>query len=127
LEIRDKVEGVLKLEKQIDLAAMRKRLRKQQKVLNKRIEVEMKKAGPDSIANPDRADLAHDYSSRERRISMVEQLEDQLDEVGKALKRIEDDAYGRCTNCGNFILPERLEALPYAELCIDCQRLEVTR
>jgi DnaK suppressor protein len=115
------------LEQQIDLAVMQKRLRKQQKVLNKRIEVERKKAGPGSVANPDRADLAHDYSSRERRISMVEQLEDQLDEIEKALERIEDGTYGHCNNCGNFILPERLEALPYAELCIDCQRLEVTR
>jgi DnaK suppressor protein len=115
------------LEKQIDLALMRNRLRKQQKVLNKRIDVEMKKAEPGSLANPDRADLALDYSSRARRVSMVDQLEDQLDEIGKALQRIDDGTYGKCNDCGNYILPERLEALPYAELCIDCQRLEATR
>jgi DnaK suppressor protein len=51
-------------------------------------------------------------------------LEDQLAEVNKALERIEEGTYGICTNCGKNILPERLEALPYAELCIDCQRQE---
>jgi DnaK suppressor protein len=113
------------MEKKLDLAIMQKRLRKQQKVLSTRIKVEKEKAEPDSVANPDRADLAHDYSYRARRISMVEQLEDQLDDIGKALQRIEEGTYGKCNHCGNPILPERLEALPYAELCIDCQRLDV--
>lgn len=110
------------MEKQIDLTKIQKRLKKQRKVLGTRLEVEKEKAEPGSVANPDRADLAHDYSYRARRLSMVEQLEEQLDETKEALKRIEAGTYGRCTNCGNFILPERLEALPSAELCIDCQR-----
>ena len=38
-------------------------------------------------------------------------------------KRIEDGTYGICTNCGRPISEERLEALPWAELCIDCARL----
>jgi RNA polymerase-binding transcription factor len=52
----------------------------------------------------------------------LEQLEEQLADVDKALERMEEGTYGICTNCGKAILPERLEALPYAELCIDCQR-----
>lgn len=114
----------MNIEKQIDLDEMQKRLKKEQKVLNTRIKVEREKAEPGSVANPDRADLAYDYSYRARRLSMVEQLEEQLDETRKALQRIDEGRYGQCTNCGNFILPERLEALPSAELCIDCQRLE---
>jgi RNA polymerase-binding transcription factor DksA len=78
------------------------------------------------MANPDRADLAHDYSYRARCISMADQLEDQQDEIRKALQRIEDGTYGQCNHCEKFILPERLKVLPHAELCIDCQRLEVT-
>jgi len=113
------------MEMQINLDKMRKRLKKQQNVLTDRIEEEKEKASPNSIANPDRADLASDYSYRARRLSMVEQLEEQLDETTQALKRIEEGTYGRCTNCGNFIMPERLEALPSAELCINCQRQEV--
>ena len=110
------------MEVQIDLAQMRKRLRKQQKVLKERVEVESQRAKPSHLANPDRADMAYDYAYRSRRLSLLEQLEDQLADVDKALKRIEEGTYGICTNCGNNILPERLEALPSAELCIDCQR-----
>ena len=109
---------------QIDVDQMRKRLRKQQKVLNEQIEVESKKVKPSLMANPDRADLAYDYAYRARRLSLLEQLEDRLAEVEKAIKRIDERTYGICTNCGNMILPERLEALPYAQLCIDCQRKE---
>jgi DnaK suppressor protein len=109
---------------QIDIEKMEKRLRKEQKVLNEQIEVESKKVKPSLMANPDRADLAYDYAYRARRMSLLDQLEDRLAEVKKALKRIDEGTYGICTNCGKTILPERLEALPYAELCIDCQRKE---
>ena len=114
------------MELQIDLEQMRKRLRKQQKVLKERVEVESQRAKPSQLANPDRADMAYDYAYRSRRLSLLEQLEDQLAEVNKALKRIDEETYGICTNCGKNILPERLEALPSAELCIDCQRQEGT-
>lgn len=112
------------MELQIDLEHMQKRLRKRQKVLSEQVEIERKKTEPSSLANPDRADLAYDYAYRSRRLSLLEQLEDQLSEVNKALKRMEEGTYGFCTNCRKAILPERLEALPYAELCIDCQRKE---
>ncbi len=112
------------MEKQIDLAAMQNRLKKQQKVLKTRVKAERERSGPNSLANPDRADLAYDYAYRDRRLSMLDQLEDQLIETKEALQRIEDGTYGRCTNCGEFILPERLEALPAAPLCINCQRQE---
>lgn len=45
-----------------------------------------------------------------------------LAEIDAALKRIEDGTYGTCTNCGKAISPERLEAYPWASLCIDCKR-----
>lgn len=110
------------MENQIDLTVRERRLKKKQKVLSRRIKVEREKAKPGSMANPDRADLASDYSFRARRISLLEQLEIQLDETRQALERIEHGTYGQCTNCGEFILPERLAALPSAPLCIDCQR-----
>jgi len=113
------------MHKQVDITSMKRRLKKREKVVSTRIRIEREKEKPGSVINPDRADLAHAYSSRARRTSMMEQFEDQLDEIMKALQRIEDGIYGQCTNCGNLILPERLEALPRAELCIDCQRLEI--
>ena len=44
--------------------------------------------------------------------------------IDAALKRIDDGTYGRCERCGNAIEPERLEALPWATLCIDDKRRE---
>jgi len=107
---------------QIDLERMRKRLRKRQKVLSEQIKSKREKAKSSRVANPDRVDLADDYAYRARRKFLLEQWEDQLSEINRALKRIDEGAYGICESCGNAILVERLEALPYAELCIDCQR-----
>ena len=45
--------------------------------------------------------------------------------IDKALAKIEDGTYGTCERCGKPIGAERLEALPYAELCIDCKRLSL--
>jgi RNA polymerase-binding transcription factor len=121
-----KIERSDKMQMQIDLEQMRIRLRKEQKILHERVEVERERVEPSKTANPDRADMAYDYAYRGRRMSMLEQLEDQLTEVNKALRRIDEGTYGICSNCGNAIMTERLEALPYAELCIECQRKEST-
>jgi DnaK suppressor protein len=47
-----------------------------------------------------------------------------LAEIDAALTRIEKGTYGICVNCGAQIAPERLEAVPWATLCIECKRKE---
>jgi DnaK suppressor protein len=47
-----------------------------------------------------------------------------LAEIDAALGRIENGTYGTCVNCGAQIPPERLEAMPWATLCIECKRKE---
>ena len=42
--------------------------------------------------------------------------------IDAALKRIEEGTYGTCVSCGERIRHERLEATPWAALCIDCKR-----
>jgi len=42
--------------------------------------------------------------------------------IDAALARVEADTYGRCENCEGEISAERLEAYPWASLCIDCKR-----
>jgi DnaK suppressor protein len=44
--------------------------------------------------------------------------------IDAALARIDAGIYGVCVNCGAQIAPERLEAMPWATLCIDCKRKE---
>ena len=45
-----------------------------------------------------------------------------LAQYDAALRRIEQGRYGKCTSCHDDIGTERLEALPYVELCIGCAR-----
>ncbi len=47
-----------------------------------------------------------------------------LEEVTAALDRIERGTFGRCVTCGQPIGQERLRAVPYARLCIDCAHRE---
>jgi DnaK suppressor protein len=46
-----------------------------------------------------------------------------LRDVVAALQKIEDGSFGNCERCGEPIADKRLEALPFARYCIDCQRL----
>jgi RNA polymerase-binding protein DksA len=43
--------------------------------------------------------------------------------IDDSLRRIEDGTYGTCARCASVIQVERLEAYPWASLCIDCKRL----
>ncbi|KOU16836.1 TraR/DksA family transcriptional regulator [Streptomyces sp. WM6368] len=45
-----------------------------------------------------------------------------LEELDRALERLERDEYGRCEGCGGMIAPERLEIRPAATTCIRCAR-----
>jgi DnaK suppressor protein len=46
-----------------------------------------------------------------------------LKEVTSALQRIEDGSYGICERCNEPISDKRLDALPFARHCINCQRV----
>jgi DnaK suppressor protein len=43
-----------------------------------------------------------------------------LADVERALSKLQDGSYGVCDRCGADIAPERLEALPWAVLCVRC-------
>jgi DnaK suppressor protein len=55
---------------------------------------------------------------RERDLSLVDNAKDLIDKVEHALARIEHGGFGRCEACGGAIEAERLDALPYADLCL---------
>ena len=44
--------------------------------------------------------------------------------IGEALERIEGETYGLCVHCENPIQPKRLDAVPWASYCIQCQDLK---
>jgi RNA polymerase-binding protein DksA len=76
--------------------------------------------GPDELA-----DHASETYDRELDDSLDENAGQILREIDEALRRIEAGSYGMCSVCGKEIPAERLEALPYATLCVeDKRRLE---
>ena len=78
--------------------------------------------GEDAVFDNHLADTATVTYDRELDYTLEENSEHVLAEIDAALRRIENGTYGTCTNCGKQIPEERLEALPWATLCIDCQR-----
>lgn len=70
------------------------------------------------------ADTATETVDREIDYTLEEADVRLLTAIDFALQRIEAGTYGVCVNCGAQIAPERLEAMPWATLCIDCKRRE---
>jgi DnaK suppressor protein len=84
-------------------------------------------AGEETAYDNHLADTATETYDRELDYTLEENSGHLLGEIDAALQRIESGTYGTCTNCGNRIPEERLEALPWATLCIDCQRNQERR
>ena len=70
----------------------------------------------------DNVDAAVDTANDEISSQLVEIESRELGQIEHALKRIVQGAYGRCEYCGGKIAEARLNALPYTNSCIDCQR-----
>ena len=60
--------------------------------------------------------------SLEISLELLERDEDASDRVLAALARLEQGVFGLCVRCRNPVPRTRLQAIPYAENCIDCQR-----
>ena len=68
------------------------------------------------------ADLGSDYFEQDFAIGLIENSEATVHEIDAALQRIEDRTYGICEVSGGPIKKARLRAIPWARLCIECQR-----
>ncbi len=58
---------------------------------------------------------------RERDLALSAQARNAVDEIDRALAKIDAGTYGICERCGQPIPKERLKALPYAALCVACK------
>jgi RNA polymerase-binding protein DksA len=71
------------------------------------------------------ADLASETFEREKALAIGESVESLLNQVNTALEKLDRGTFGICDACGRPIKKARLQALPFATLCLDCQdRLE---
>lgn len=107
------------------LATLTEALREQRESLVKEL-IEMG-ADPDSDEveidfERGHADSAHTVAERSRVLAVAKALRTNLRLVDRALRKMELGTYGICEGCGQPISPERLEALPWAILCITCKQ-----
>jgi len=70
----------------------------------------------------DSIDAAVDSANDEISSQLVEIESRELGQIEHALQRIAAGVYGRCEFCSDKITEARLNALPYTNSCIDCQR-----
>lgn len=76
----------------------------------------------DASFDDDAADIGTAAYEREQAQSLANHARRLLTQIEDALRRIEKGTYGLCERCGEAIEPERLEAIPYATLCMEDKR-----
>jgi RNA polymerase-binding transcription factor DksA len=73
----------------------------------------------DSQVDDNFADSGQVAAEQGENQALAAQLRNELDEVERALSKLDDGTYGRCETCGEPIAAARLEAMPAARFCID--------
>jgi DnaK suppressor protein len=71
----------------------------------------------------DLGDQANNAYTREFAFELGNGSHRLLRDVIAALQKIDSGSFGDCERCGESIAEKRLEALPFARYCIDCQRV----
>jgi DnaK suppressor protein len=66
------------------------------------------------------ADIGTDAYEQEFTLSLMANEEETLELVEAALERIKNKKFGACEECGGVIAKKRLEAIPFAAMCIRC-------
>jgi len=72
------------------------------------------------------ADIGSDAYEQEFTLSLMASEEGTLEQVEEALERIRGRRYGICEDCQGVIAKKRLEAIPFAALCIRCAEKQET-
>jgi DnaK suppressor protein len=78
---------------------------------------------PDPTTYGSQAAAASQVFEQQRDLALRDHNAAHLEQVEAAIRRIDDGTFGACVRCGRPIAPERLEAIPWAAHCIDCQRI----
>lgn len=95
-------------------------LAERERVLDElRVEID----APGQMTYGSQAAAASQVFAQQRDLALHDRADHQLRLVDEALARIAAGTFGVCPRCGTTIPAERLEALPWAARCIDCQRL----
>jgi len=94
--------------------------RRRAELQERRTRIERHTRHRDEPLPPDFAEQAVELENGETLVALDREVNAELKEIERALKRLADGTFGECTRCGETISEGRLSALPYASLCIDC-------
>ena len=72
----------------------------------------------DTVSDDNFADSGQVAAEQGENKLLAAQLRGELEEIERAMAKIEDGTYGRCETCGEAIPAPRLEAVPTARFCI---------
>jgi DnaK suppressor protein len=72
----------------------------------------------------DIADKANMAYNKEFIFSLTDAERDQLQLIEEALARLDEGVFGVCSSCNSEIKASRLEAVPWAKYCLNCQELQ---
>jgi DnaK suppressor protein len=78
---------------------------------------------PGPMTYGSQAAAATQVFEQQRDLALRDHNTQHLAAVEAAIARLDDGTYGTCLRCGRPIAPERLDALPWAAYCIECQRI----
>lgn len=98
---------------------MEKLLTSQRDALRRRIGGHLDEVYVDRVPD-DEAALASESVTTDMAVATLERERRTLEEIEAALERMKKGSYGLCAFCGETIREARLEALPWARLCIQC-------
>ena len=115
-----------------EMADLRRRLEEEREELRKQYE-ELEESTFSSNQSELYGEMAFDEEyadagtatfERERDLSLVNNLRDLMEKIDKALAKMDEGTYGFCDRCGNPIEKARVQALPYANLCLADKQAE---
>jgi RNA polymerase-binding protein DksA len=78
---------------------------------------------PGQMTYGSQAAAASQVFEQQRDLALRDRATSQLELVDGALDRLDQGVFGTCLRCGQPVAPARLEALPWAAHCIDCQAI----
>jgi len=103
---------------EVDLANLRGALAAEQAQLSAQLD-ELHVGDLSTVHDENFADSGQVAAEQGESMVLAGQLREQLDDVQRALDKLDAGTYGVCETCGTEISPARLEAMPAARYCID--------
>jgi DnaK suppressor protein len=129
-EIKKKISIAITPPKHLSAEMLRVRARLIQMLsdMRKDIDHEVRGASERDLAHiNDTSDMASDAADGDLALRIAESETFEASEIERAIEKIDTGTYGRCEVCNKVIGGDRLQFLPFATLCIECQKLAEIR